>query len=477
MDDVDAYDINQIKISEELLINKDYVLKSLKHYVYLLIINNYTNNRELYYYLLHNYIFKLNSVYPDKSDKKEEIPKNILSFMLNSKDIYKDFLIQSFNLKKYASDDKETDKLEKFKNDMKIKKGEDNNEKYKQFDMLFRVLLYCLFNTNYIQSENTYSLTCLQLFVLSQNNKTKSGLDVFNYINFIYHLTLDSSQIYSASCKSDKKSNVYDTTETTRQIYDLTMETQKLFEDSNVVKLLRAECEKVKQAASLQRSGGAIEDIEPEVCINAKLAARLAERAANLLKVINTSTLKSSDTPTPTPAPTPTPTPINSSSIQDCDPRLNNLLQKLFGSAYKGTTKQDDDKELEKITGKITDIMDKANSTPYNNAESISVNLDNFKDVVELSKISKLFKEDKKADDDTIYSFDDDNTAKPQPIVVENDKNDVKISYKDALQILEKKATTCKELNALIQKIHDTTFKSSKSKKKQQSIKAFENTH
>jgi hypothetical protein len=293
MDDVDAYDINQIKISEELLINKDYVLKSLKHYVYLLIINNYTNNRELYYYLLHNYIFKLNSVYPDKSDKKEEIPKNILSFMLNSKDIYKDFLIQSFNLKKYASDDKETDKLEKFKNDMKIKKGEDNNEKYKQFDMLFRVLLYCLFNTNYIQSENTYSLTCLQLFVLSQNNKTKSGLDVFNYINFIYHLTLDSSQIYSASCKSDKKSNVYDITETTRQIYDLTTETQKLFEDSNVVKLLRAECEKVKQAASLQRSGGAIGDTEPEVCINAKLAARLAERAANLLKVINTPTLKS----------------------------------------------------------------------------------------------------------------------------------------------------------------------------------------
>jgi len=59
------YDINQIKISEELIINKDYVLKSLKHYVYLLILNNYTNNRELYYYLLHEFVFKLNFIHPD----------------------------------------------------------------------------------------------------------------------------------------------------------------------------------------------------------------------------------------------------------------------------------------------------------------------------------------------------------------------------------------------------------------------------
>ena len=147
-------------ISDEIIINKEYILKSLKYYIYILILNNYENNKAIYYNLLNDLINKLFII-----TTKEEIYK----FMFNTVNLYKNFINKS-------------------KNDMSLEEQD-----YTNFDKYFRILLHCIFWTNYIQADNMYALSCIQVFVLLFDNEK---LNIFNYINLIFHLSCDLTKIY-----------------------------------------------------------------------------------------------------------------------------------------------------------------------------------------------------------------------------------------------------------------------------------------
>lgn len=156
--------LNVLIISNEIIINKKYILKSLKYYIYILILNNYEINKLLYYQLLNNLITELFIIDID-----------IYKFMFKSLKLYKNFIYECCN---------------------NIINNDDTtlySDEYKKFDKYFRLLLHFIFWTNYIQADNMYALSCIQAFVLLFDIEK---LNTFNYINLIFHLSSDLTTIY-----------------------------------------------------------------------------------------------------------------------------------------------------------------------------------------------------------------------------------------------------------------------------------------
>jgi hypothetical protein len=164
-----------LMISDEIIINKKYILKSLKYYIYLLILNSYENNKSIYYTLLKELISKL---FPTDEIMGQKIAagKGIYNIMLETSKLYKNFI-------------EECSKI----NSTTAKKIDESTQQFKTFDKFFRILLHCMFWTNYIQAENMYALSCIQVFVLLFDDKI---LNIFNYINLIFHLSCDLTSIY-----------------------------------------------------------------------------------------------------------------------------------------------------------------------------------------------------------------------------------------------------------------------------------------
>ena len=164
-----------LMISDEIIINKKYILKSLKYYIYLLILNSYENNKSIYYTLLRELISKL---FPTDEIMGQKIVagNGIYKIMLDTSKLYKKFI-------------EECSKI----NSRTAKKIDESTQQFKTFDKFFRILLHCMFWTNYIQADNMYALSCIQVFVLLFDDKI---LNIFNYINLIFHLSSDLTSIY-----------------------------------------------------------------------------------------------------------------------------------------------------------------------------------------------------------------------------------------------------------------------------------------
>jgi hypothetical protein len=164
-----------LMISNEIKINKKFILKSLKYNIYLLILDNYNANKKLYIYLLKDLI--------DKIFNRFSLSKiNIYKIMFEASELYEKFIEKCLD---YSSAvDSDTVDVEKY-------------------DKLFKLLLHFMFWTNYISAYNMYALSCIQVFVLLVDDKSK--INVFNYINLIFHLSCDLSKTYSTLRESYKK--------------------------------------------------------------------------------------------------------------------------------------------------------------------------------------------------------------------------------------------------------------------------------
>jgi hypothetical protein len=156
-----------LMISDEIKINKKFILKSLKYNIYLLILDNYNANKKLYIYLLKdliNNIFNFNTF--------SNI--NIYKIMFKASKLYEQFIQKCLV-------DPSTISLS----------TDDDVAKYEKY---FKLLLHFMFWTNYISAYNMYALSCIQVFVLLVDDK--SEINVFNYINLIFHLSCDLSKTY-----------------------------------------------------------------------------------------------------------------------------------------------------------------------------------------------------------------------------------------------------------------------------------------
>lgn len=157
-----------LMISDEIKINKKFILKSLKYNIYLLILDNYNANKKLYIYLLKDLIDKI-----FKLDSFSNI--NIYKIMFEASKLYEQFIQKCLIDPSIISPS-----------------IDDDVAKYEKY---FKLLLHFMFWTNYISAYNMYALSCIQVFVLLVDDK--SEINVFNYINLIFHLSCDLSKTYS----------------------------------------------------------------------------------------------------------------------------------------------------------------------------------------------------------------------------------------------------------------------------------------
>jgi hypothetical protein len=162
-----------LMISDEIKINKKFILKSLKYNIYLLILDNYNANKKLYIYLLKDLI--------DKIFHNGPTELNIYEIMFEASKLYEKFI-------KKCLVDSSTVSL--------------STVDEAKYDKLFKLLLHFMFWTNYISAYNMYALSCIQVFVLLVDDKSK--INVFNYINLIFHLSCDLSKTYSTLRESNK---------------------------------------------------------------------------------------------------------------------------------------------------------------------------------------------------------------------------------------------------------------------------------